>query len=352
MCYPIYESHAGKLEPAEGGEPMPLTIVRNDITKMAVDAVVNAANTALAMGGGVFGAIFQAAGPDRLQSACAALAPISTGEAVATPGFQLPARYIIHAAGPVYMGGTQNEAGLLRSCYENALRLALKKGCESIAFPLISTGAYGYPREEALHIAVSAIGAFLEGNEMSVFLTVFDQESFALSEKLLGGVRSFIDAHYATEHMARALRGPEYAPQAAAPAEYSAAAQVFPVSSTLLRRIGHLDEPFSVTLLKLIDAKGKTDVEVYKRANLDRKLFSKIRSKKGYIPSKRTALALAVALELDLEETQDLLGRAGFTLTRSQVFDVIVEYFILKKRYDIYEINEVLFHYDQPLLGG
>ena len=421
---------------------MPLAIIRNDLTKMNVDAIVNAANSNLQAGGGVCGAIFSAAGADRLQRACSKLSPIRTGEAVITKGFSLPAKYIIHAVGPVYSGGDQNEEALLASCYNNALKIAASRGCRSIAFPLISSGIYGYPKDEALAVATRAIGGWLMENEMDVSLVVFDKAAFALSSKLHGDVRAFIDEYYVEElnkrysHMR--TRPPAYsepldyfsggfsAPlfdndEATCQAimepdrSYGAPGKSVPESMRTVRQddkaIGnvvksaedgkkkqecsfdtaalpmlphqpampahapsparlkheaqrsvqsdmyndvmkHLDEPFSATLLRMIDAKGKTDVDVYKKANLDRKLFSKIRTGKGYMPSKKTAIALAVALELSLAETRDLLGRAGFALSRSVIFDVIVEYFITRRRYDIYEINNVLFEYDQQLLGG
>ena len=336
---------------------MPFTIVRQDITKMKVDAIVNAANTDLAMGGGVCGAIFKAAGASDMQSACAKLAPIQTGDAVITPGFSLPAKYVIHTAGPVYRGGKDGEEIQLRSCYINSLKRAVENQCESIAFPLISSGIYGYPKEEALAVATSAIQDFLADHDLDVYLAVFDKTSFAVSEKLLGEVASYIDEHYAAEHKIR--RRELLDVERAALEEADLIRYSFPsflesrkVGTGIDDLVGNLDEPFSETLLRLIDAKGKTDVEIYKRANLDRKLFSKIRVGKGYTPSKRTAIALAVALELSLEETDDLLKRAGYALSHSQKFDVIVEYFIVNGNYDIFKINEVLFEYDQPLLGG
>jgi len=343
---------------------MPLNIVRNDITKMTVDVIVNAANTKLQEGGGVCGAIFHAAGADKLQAACNSYAPIQTGEAVITSGFALPAKYIIHAAGPVYRDGKHNEAYLLRSCYINALDIAKRHGCESIAFPLISSGIYGYPKEEALAVATKAIGDWLTTNDMDVSLVVFDKTAFALSKDLLGEVKAFIDANYIDERghlkrrrlldIVRQTIDFDEADMSAALKETAAAKPMPRMASraTLDDVIERLDEPFTSTLLRLIDAKGKNDVAIYKRANIDRKLFSKIRTGKGYMPSKKTALALAVALELSLSETRDLLERAGFALSRSVMFDVIIEYFITRRKYDIYEINNVLFEYDQPILGG
>lgn len=392
---------------------MPFTIVRQDITRMNVDAIVNAANPQLAMGGGVCGAIFEAAGPAQLQAACDKVAPIETGGAAITPGFALPAQFVIHAAGPVYYQQDAAESErLLRSAYTESLALAAENDCASIAFPLISSGIFGYPKADALRVATCSIGDFLETHEMDVYLAIYDQAAFELSEQLLGEVESYIDQNYVDEHFiersarlsrfARPLRSkavadkPETAgaiPSSdaneaeaiaeeatfdgalsadflsdfgsstladipvicadAAIAESSMLAfDAAPAPTGLDAVIENLDEPFNATLLRLIDAKGKTDVEVYKRANISRKLFSKIRTGKGYTPGKRTIIALAIALELTLEETNDLLERAGYTLSHSQLFDVIVEFFIVRSKYDIFEINEVLFKYDQPLLGA
>ena len=385
---------------------MPLTILRNDITKMNVDIIVNAANTKLHAGGGVCGAIFNAAGVDRLQKACDKLSPIGTGSAVITKGYALPAKYIIHTAGPVYRDGKQNEEVLLRSCYINTLELAKKCKCKSIAFPLISSGTYGYPKEEALAVATGAISEWLMENDMDVSLVVYDKVAFSLSNNLLGEVKAFIDENYVDERKLRFNReqtrlraesesyDSDVSTKSASlfdtdvfkesydatitsvtdgiaerkrdvaeeifKVEHVAASQIRAQMAPLASRkannlddvVGRLDEPFSTTLFRLIDVKGKTDVEVYKRANLDRKLFSKIRNSKGYIPSKKTVVALAVALELSLPETHDLLRRAGFALSRSVVFDVIIEYFITNRRYNIFDINNVLFEYDQSLLGG
>jgi len=339
---------------------MPFTIVRQDITKMTVDAIVNAANTDLAMGGGVCGAIFKAAGAQELQAACNQVAPIKTGEAAITPSFALPCKYVIHAVGPVYRHwNAQQSEALLRSAYTESLRLASKNHIQSIAFPLISSGIFGYPKDEALKVASSAITDYLQSSDIDVFLAVFDKTAFAVSEKLLGEIESYIDEHYVEEHRIRrrdlldvereALSDDAIInfnapmPSMAAPAA---------AGTGIDELVGNLDEPFGKTLLRLIDTKGKTDVEVYKRANIDRKLFSKIRTGKGYMPGKRTILALAIALELTLDETDDLLERAGFALSRSQKFDVIVEYFIVSGQYDIFALNEVLFQYDQPLLGS
>lgn len=341
---------------------MPFTIVRQDITKLKVDAIVNAANTDLAMGGGVCGAIFKAAGALELQAACDKLAPIKTGEAVITPGFGLRAKFIIHASGPVYSqrNKEQNEQ-LLRAAYTNSLKRAVENNCISIAFPLISSGIYGYPKDEALQVATSAIQDFLKVYDLEVTLVVFDKSSFAVSRELLGAVESYIDEHFFEKHQIKRrqlLDAEKGALEEALEEEGIFSPKILESMQAPLARAGiddfvdNLDEPFSMTLLRLIDAKGKTDVEIYKRANLDRKLFSKIRTSRNYMPSKRTAVGLAIALELSLDETEDLLERAGYALSHSQKFDVIVEYFIVSGKYDIFEINEVLFKYDQPLLGG
>lgn len=337
---------------------MPFTIVRQDITKMTVDAVVNAANEGLQKGGGVCGAIFAAAGAGELQAACDKLAPIKTGQAVITPAFSLPSKYIIHTAGPVYSRWNKAKCrSLLKSAYIQSLKLAEENGCESIAFPLISSGIYGYPKDEALEVARLAIEEYLKGHDMDVYLAVFDKTAFVLSAALLGSVESYIDEHYVDAHrqprrdVLDAERAAIYNAQAANLGAAMPMAAPMMQSRGLDDIISNLDEPFSDTLLRLIDTKGKTDVEVYKKANIDRKLFSKIRTGNGYTPKKPTILALAIALELTLRETDDLLERAGYALSHASKFDVIIEYFIVNKKYNIFEINEVLFKYDQPLLG-
>ncbi len=324
---------------------MPFFLVRNDITKMQSDAIVNAANTALLMGGGVCGAIFKAAGISEMTKACAPLSPIKNGEAIITPGFSLPARYVIHTAGPVYDDGEQGEEALLRQCYQNSLLLAVEHQCSSIAFPLISSGIFGYPKQEAIEVARSTIEDFLAKHELTVFLVLFDKESLLAGTQLHTSIEHYIDEHYVRKH--KKVR--ELLTIEAMELEESRSSLHEP---NLEQAIFNLDEPFSDSLRTLIQNKGKTEVEVYKKANIDRKLFSKIRTGNGYVPSKRTILALSVALELSLEETKNLLRKAGYALSHSSIFDVIIEYFIVHKHYKILEINEVLFSYDQPLLGS
>ena len=344
---------------------MPFTIVRNDITKMKVSAIVNAANSDLAMGSGVCGAIFQAAGVQELQAACKPLAPIKTGDAVITPGFALPARYIIHTVGPVYRNYSPEESEtLLRAAYINSMKLAIENDCESIAFPLISSGIYGYPKDEALRVATKAIRDFIQENDIYVSLVVFNKAAFSLSQELLGEVESYIDEHYIGERSAwrhPLLSVKQKALDEALDVDKIAylnkpmpelTENIIAAPMRLDDIVDSLDEPFAATLLQLIDNSGKSDAEVYKCANIDRRLFSKIRNNPQYAPSKSTVLAFAIALELNLDQTEDLLNRAGFALSHSRKFDVIVEFFIAHSQYDVFEINEVLFSYDQPLLGG
>ena len=347
---------------------MPLEIIRNDITKMAVDAIVNAANPSLLGGGGVDGAIHRAAGPELLAE-CRTLGGCNTGEAKITKGYRLPAKYVIHTVGPIWSGGRYGEEEKLRSCYRNALNLAKAYGCETVAFPLISAGAYGYPQDQAMSVAVDAIGKFLFENDMTVYLVMFGHTEFMTGKKLFRDVQEYVsdvyvDAHTDknVEHARRALwqkdrqaalrydmQLSEEARVSAAPRDAGSAPDNAPDWETMLRKT---DEGFSQALLRLIDEKGLTDAACYKKANVDRKLFSKIRSNPAYRPSKPTVFAFAVALELSLGETQRLLGTAGFAISHSNKFDIILEYFIQHRLYDVMEINQVLFQYDMPLLGS
>ena len=329
---------------------MPLEIVRNDITKMSVDAIVNAANESLLGGGGVDGCIHRAAGPELLQE-CRTLGGCRTGEAKITGAYRLPCKYVIHTVGPVWNGGKYGEREQLASCYRTSLALAKEHGCETVAFPLISSGVFGYPKDQALRVAVDTISEFLAENDMTVYIVIFDRAAYQIGNKLFADIAAYIDDHYVDAHTdsrrermrrmgvveSRMLTAYEDAPMAA---------------SGLDEALAHLDTGFSETLLKLIDRSGKKDAEVYKKANVDRKLFSKIRNNPDYKPSKSTAIAFAIALELNLDETRDLIARAGYALSASSKFDVIIEYFIGRKKYDIFEINEALFAFDQSLLGA
>ena len=315
---------------------MPLIIVRNDITKMSVDAIVNAAKESLLGGDGVDGCIHRAAGPELLRE-CRTLGGCRTGEAKLTGAYRLPCRYVIHTVGPVWNGGKCGEREQLASCYRMSLALAKEHGCETVAFPLISSGIFGYPKDQALRVAVDTISEFLAENDMTVYIVIFDRAAYQIGNKLFADIAAYIDDHYVDTHTNRMLTAYEDAPMAA---------------SGLDEALAHLDAGFSETLLKLIDRSGKKDAEVYKKANVDRKLFSKIRNNPDYKPSKPTAVAFAIALELNLDETRDLIARAGYALGPSSKFDVIIEYFITRRDYDIFRINEALFAFDQSLLGA
>ena len=395
---------------------MPLTFLRADITTLSCDAIVNAANTKLLPGGGVCGAIFKAAGFLPLALACRKIGSCAVGDAVMTKGFKLKAKAIIHTVGPIYGKDPANQDRLLGDCYRNSLRLAAENGFESIAFPLISSGIYGYPKDKALNIATNAIKDFLQASEtdMQVFLVVYDKASFEISRTLYEDIRSYIDEREVrppaasrmpedgAANMPFGAPAPDAFPVDAAPApddfpgstgkhDYTAKenpphdeishpqAKSFPRTKPLSDRqtnasseavceqasmslldalrdrsladlLDRKSETFSEMLLRLIDEKGMTDVEVYKRANIDRKLCSKIR-KKDYVPKKATVFALIIGLRLNMDEARDLLSRAGFAFSESLRFDIIIEYFIEHNRYDIYEINETLFAFDEPLLG-
>lgn len=329
---------------------MPFKIIRNDITKMKTDAIVNAANINLQMGGGVCGAIFNAAGPEELQKECNSIGKINVGEAVITGGYKLDAGYIIHTVGPIWRGGDYNEENLLYNAYKSSLDLALKNNIKSISFPLISSGIYGYPKDKALGIAISAIGEFLLKHEMDVYLVVYGKDTVLLSEKIFSKIEKYIDDNYIGETDRRLenyeLQNISYE------IENSFFEIGFPKKMRKLEDVlEQVEETFSEMLLRLIDEKGMTDVEAYKNANVDRKLFSKIRSKKDYRPSKITAVAFAISLKLNLDETKDLLSRAGYALSPSSKFDLIIKYHIEEGSYDIYKINEALFSFDQTLLG-
>lgn len=326
---------------------MPLSIVRNDITTMKVDAIVNAANESLLGGGGVDGAIHRAAGPDLLKE-CRTLGGCKTGEAKLTRGYRLPAKFVIHTVGPIWHGGGHGEREKLVSAYRTSLALALEQGCETVAFPLISAGAYGYPKDQALKVAVDTIGDFLLAHDMTVYLVIFDRAAYTIGGKLFADIAAYIDDRYADAH----TDSRETRRRQVAMASMPMAAPVGAVPPSLDEALGRMDESFSQMLLRKIDERGMTDAQCYKKANIDRKLFSKIRSDVHYRPSKPTAAAFAVALELSLEEARELLGRAGFAFSHASKFDIIVEYFIARQNYNIFEINEALFAFDQSLLGG
>lgn len=400
---------------------MPLLFVRQDITTMHVDAVVNAANQSLLGGGGVDGAIHYAAGPELLAE-CRTLGGCRTGEAKITGGYRMPCRYIIHTVGPVYKGGDRGEPELLAACYRNSLKLAVEHGCESVAFPAISTGVYGYPPEEATKIAVATVREFLDEHDMTVYLVffghgrrqsgtdlalyvcdwlagnamagagavecnaIFEEECAeevadecvsessakrkahkadrdeavsekrkfsAMSEQKSGGFKLFSSKKEAAAREGSAAReeGATWKKDAGSFAGAMSCAMMDAAPAAPDFR-SMLDESFSEMLLRKIDEAGMTDAECYKRANIDRKLFSKIRSDRLYRPSKATAIAFAVALKLGTAETEEMLRKAGYALSNSALFDVIIRYFIERGEYDVMKINEALFDYDQALLGA
>lgn len=339
---------------------MPFKIIRNDITKMKTDAIVNAANVRLKMGGGVCGAIFAAAGAEKLQVECDKIGRCEVGESVITKGYNLTAKYIIHTVGPIWEGGGNNEAERLYNSYKNSLKLALENDIKSIAFPLISSGIYGYPKDGAIRIAISAISEFLLENEMDVYLVIYDKKAMLLSEKLFSTIERFIDGNYIEAQKINQKRRGIEAYERQDSISFKQSEMIFE-DSTLeihLKLPRHLDQvmdqledTFVEMLFRLIDEKGMTDVETYKRANIDRRLFSKIRSNIDYNPSKATVIALAIALQLNLDETKDLLGKAGYALSRSNKSDLIIEFFIEEKNYNIHEINEALFDFQQIPIG-
>ena len=389
---------------------MPFNIIRNDITKVSADAIVNTANPRPVCGGGTDRALYHAAGLDALLAERQKIGDIERGDAAATPAFALDAKYIIHTVGPKWRGGDYGERTIVRSCYEKSLKLAEKLGCKSIAFPLIATGVYGFPKDDALRIAISVFEDFLEHSEMEITMVVFDEEAFVLSGELFEGVSAYINQNYVEskslqEYMGRrsdkSRRSGYFRPNINKTAresgftedkvlgsgsfdnltdemirddelfhallsddaadhsdgiikepssDYSAAEKKKPRSLDEL--MGQVEETWQQSLLRLIDEKGYTDAEVYKRANIDRKLFSKIRNNAEYQPKKITAVALALALQLNLDETKDLLARAGYALSPSSRFDLIVEYFIEREVYDQYTINLALFEHEQPLIGA
>ena len=331
---------------------MPFEIVRNDITKMKVDAIVNAANKSLLGGGGVDGCIHRAAGPELLAE-CKLLNGCEIGSAKITKGYQLPCMYVIHAVGPRWIDGNHHEKELLESCYTTSLHLSMEYSCKSIAFPLISSGIYGYPKDQALRIAVEQIRKFLLDHEMMVYLVIFDRKTYEISDKLYSDIATYIEDQYVDEHSdslsLQRVRFREYE-------NTCLKEESVPLSSANQKSITDwledIDESFSEMLLRKINESGMSDAECYKKANIDRKLFSKIRSDKLYKPSKPTVLAFALALELSLEEMQDMLAKAGFALSHSSKFDLIIEYFVKQGNYNVYEINEALFAFDQSLIGG
>lgn len=356
---------------------MPLQIIRNDITKVECDAIVNAANSTLLGGGGVDGAIHKVAGRGLLLE-CMKLGGCKVGQAKITRGYNLPCKYVIHTVGPKWKGGKNGEKELLENCYKNSLALAKENNCESVAFPLISSGVYGYPMNEAFKVAVDTVAEFLMQNDMIVYIVVYNKNAFATSSKLFTDIAQYIDDNYVAEHspydsrrinnlgesmplpQTRFLSEEDLQESAVLESVWAQSESTFDSIKNFSQSEDSLenvidktiDESFSEMLLRLIDERGMKDSECYKKANIDKRLFSKIRSNSDYKPSKPTVLAFCIALELPLVQTNEMLMKAGFALSHSNKFDIIVEYFIKQNNYNIFEINEALFAFDQSLLGS
>ena len=333
---------------------MPFKIIRNDITKVEVDAIVNAANPRLKMGTGVCGAIFSAAGKEKLQKACDEIGHCDDGKAVITDAFKLPAKFIIHTVGPVWGGGDNNEDEILFNAYWNSMELAIKNNCSSIAFPLISSGYFGYPKKEAFQVAIRAIGEFLDEYEMSVYLVVFDKDSLEISEKRLYEVKKFIDDNYVNEKLLLRrqykVNEKKWIDEERSRIDEILIHEQFEKASAIESFEPNLEETFSQRLLRLIDERGFTDPQIYNRAYITRKHFSKIRNNPNYQPKKKTAISLAIALLLSIEDTLVFLKSASFTLSDSIMSDVIIQYHIKAGIYDVFQINEMLLGFDQEPL--
>lgn len=355
---------------------MSFEIINKNIAEVQVEAVVNSANSKLLMGEGVCGSIFSLAGEKELQEECNKIGFCDTGDAVITKGYNLEAKYIIHAVGPVWNEGKDNEAEYLKKAYENSLKLVKDYNIKSVAFPLISAGAKGYPKREVLDIATSVIKEFLEDNDdIDIYLAVLNREDIIIERELRRNIRIFknavrnkkykeISGEFSDESSGfrdfndfddifvwYGLFGDGFSNRKNETSENNTKKKKEVFKNNLENKLENKKESFSEYLLKLIDDKGKTDVEVYKKANIDRRLFSKIRTDKNYAPKKATVLSLAIGLELSLEETEELLKRAGYSLSESCNFDIIVGYFIENKIYDIFKINETLFYYKEKLLS-
>ena len=333
---------------------------------MKVDAIVNTTNEAMVGCSGVDLAVHTAAGP-MLDEECRKIRPLGLGTAKITGAYNLDAKYVIHTSGPVWHGGLVGESIILKSCYTESLKLAVANGCESVAFPLISSGVYGYPKDQVLKFAIQVITEFLFEHELNVYLCVYDRKSYEFSRIVFNEIRSFIDDNYVEDLKADYNAEIEWLESRVLPNEIRRRDREIPApklcsstpaptsgvgNKTLQEYMKAMDKSFAYKLFDLIDSKGMTDVECYKKANVDKKTFSKIKCNPDtYKPSKQTAVAFAIALELTLDETQDLLASAGLTLSRSFTFDKIIRYYLQKGVYDVFVINEALFEFDQVLLG-
>ena len=319
---------------------MPFRIVRNDITKIKADAIVNTANPEPVIGGGTDTAIYNAAGADELLAERKKIGNIAVGDAVSTSAFALNAKYIIHTVGPYWNGGNDGERELLRSCYLKSLELADKLDCKSIAFPLISTGVYKFPKGEALHIALSVIQEFLLSHDMEVTIAVFDKGSFEMSGKLFAGIDEYIDEHYVSDaidseyHTNNMRRIREI--------ERERIMLQRRENSSLDDVLNNTGEDLKTMIMRLMRERDMDPPDVYNKIFLDRRVFSSILCKKDHTPKKTTVLGLALAFELDVPTTRELLEKAGYALSPSDKVDLLIEFCLKHKIYDIIEINNEL----------
>ena len=370
---------------------MPFKIVRNDITKMNTEAIVNTANDHVSVGTGCDSAVYKAAGYNELlKYREEKIGFVPEGDAFITPGFKLQAKYIIHAVSPLYMGGVQGEEEKLRSCYRKSLQIAKENGIKSISFPLISTGGFGYPKEEGMRIAVDEINVFLLSNEMDIFLVVFDTKATQLGDKIYPELEVYIDHNYVKE-----AREEEYGDayfgsmrpsepgydryisnaqmierrtrrNAEVQAKQSVSDEALSLDeccdeapffdfeeqheSKLQERMKHMSDTYSEYLMYLIRERHMENAEVWKRAIVDKKIFSKIKNNVNYHPNKLTALCLCVGAKLNLDETKDLLARAGYALSPCDKTDIIFSYFIENEIYDMIELDIQLEEHGLPCI--
>ena len=315
---------------------MPFEIIRNDITKMKVDAIVCNGNSKLIAHDGVCGQVFLAAGPE-LTDACRKTGGCDSGGAVVTLGFNLPAKYIIHTVGPHWNGGNSGEDLILRCCYQNVMNRAKELHCSTLAIPLIASGNYHYPKDEALRIAHEEILTFLlKYDTIKIFLVVFGKAAYLQSTLMFPSVVTFINDNYVENHIIKR----------------ESVTQPVITSPTIEGALSYMGKSFKETLLELIDRTGQKDSMVYRKANISKGVFYKIKNIPNYKPSKNTALAFAVALQLNVDETNDLLKAIGSTLSHSDKSDIIVEYFISNGNYNIFDINIALFDFGEKQLGS
>lgn len=349
---------------------MPFKIIRDDITKVKADAIVNPANPEPVIGGGVESAIYKAAGKEKLLEARKELGRLQPGKVGVTEAFNLDAKYIVHVSGLYWKGGNSFEARCLKECYEKALKAALDKGSKSIAFPLLGTGTYGFPKDIGLDVAVSTFTEFLEEYEMDITLVVFGNDAVNVSGKLVDEVRSFVDDKYVKEALEAEYKKDRNIERYALPNErfhlllkeetYDVLDNACTKDTFSAKPSGSLEaalkniykESFEKHLQQLINKKGLRNSEVYAAANISKQYFSKLF--KGQVkPSKDKMLALAVGLRLNTDEVVDFLRIAGYALSPISQTDTVVEYFIRKQEYNVLKINIVLFDYGlEPLTNG